>query len=593
MRRGNKRLRAALTAFTVSGALAVPTGPLQAAPYSVVRPGLNQRFPAVSPAAPASPVITGLDPTGCVYLGGYLAILGRGFGAAGDKAVALDNAGVRIALPVSQWTDTEIYVRLPEDAGLASGRSYPVGVEQPAQGRWLSNTDHSITVCAAAAVRAPYPPAAAYPAGTLAPAPASGGAAQNGLPDNLSTQAPAAAQYDIQPQSPAAPSGIQLTPPPALPRAARHDPDTIEPGEILVASATMDDARSLAQALGPLGISVERRRILSGLGVVLSTLRLPKGMTVARALKSLRARYPKVLMDANHRYAPLGEAAAAGLSRRYAMRLIGWGTPAATCGRGLRIGLIDGAPDRSSPALAGETVIVKHLLSPGVEQAPPDHATAIAGLLIGAPASRFPGLLPGATLYAAAVLRQRDRRHVDTTAEMLVYALDWLIRQRVRVINISLGGAHNRLLALAVRRALARGIAVAAAAGNGGPDGPAVYPAAQKGVLAVTAVDVELRSYRLANRGDYVAFAAPGVDIWAAGPGGRGHYVSGTSYATPFVTAALAAARLTHPKAPWPALEKQLQRTARDLGAPGKDPVFGWGLVQAAGCSSLASGEKQ
>jgi len=192
--------------------------------------------------------------------------------------------------------------------------------------------------------------------------------------------------------------------------------------------------------------------------------------------------------------------------------------------------------------------------------------------------------VPDAHLYIANIFRDRGHRESDTTAEWIVLALDWLASQRVNIVNMSLGGPRNLLVEAAVQRMQERGVAVVAAAGNGGDKGPPVYPAAQPGVVAVTAVDAKLNIYKHATHGDYIAFSAPGVDVWTAAPGRDGVYVSGTSYATPFVTAALAEAHSANPKASWSALEQHLEHAARDLGAPGRDPVFGWGLAQAAGC---------
>ena len=61
-------------------------------------------------------------------------------------------------------------------------------------------------------------------------------------------------------------------------------------------------------------------------------------------------------------------------------------------------------------------------------------------------------------------------------------------------------------------------------------------------VIAVTAVDKNLRGYIHANHGDYIDVAAPGVEIWTALPGVLEGYQSGTSFAAPHVTAILAAA---------------------------------------------------
>jgi subtilisin family serine protease len=158
----------------------------------------------------------------------------------------------------------------------------------------------------------------------------------------------------------------------------------------------------------------------------------------------------------------------------------------------------------------------------------------------------------------------------------------------VRVINLSLTGPQDRLVAQAVEQALMSKIAVIAAAGNAGPGAPPAYPAAQAGVIAVTATDGQDHLYKNANRGSYVTLAAPGVDILVAKPGGYG-YLSGTSMATAYVSglSALMIARsgdLTPTR-----LRKLLEATATDLGAPERDPDYGAGRVDAeAAFSHLA-----
>lgn len=84
----------------------------------------------------------------------------------------------------------------------------------------------------------------------------------------------------------------------------------------------------------------------------------------------------------------------------------------------------------------------------------------------------------------------------------------------------------------------------------------------------------------MSARGDHIAFAGPGVGLIVAAPGGGTRSVDGTSFAAPFVTAALAAAAAHDEATQAGGAEQLLQRKAKDLGAPGRDPIFGWGLVQ-------------
>jgi len=85
--------------------------------------------------------------------------------------------------------------------------------------------------------------------------------------------------------------------------------------------------------------------------------------------------------------------------------------------------------------------------------------------------------------------------------------------------------------------------------------------------------------YSRANRGDYIDFAAPGLQIWAPTPGGDGRYLSGTSLAAQFVSVLAAlhtakARKLTAEK-----LRHVFRQQTVDLGAKGKFPSFCYELV--------------
>ncbi len=381
---------------------------------------------------------------------------------------------------------------------------------------------------------------------------------------------------------PGGPSALQSglpSPPQNLPPPPAKEDKTIEPGELVVVSGDMADARALVQQAQALGFGVKRRTTLKGLGFVVTVLRVPMPTSVGDALAALRKSVPSAWIDANHRYVLQGDDAL-----QYGQRLIGLGKPSPFCGGGARIGMVDTALDLLHPMLRGREIGARSFVTTGVPVAAPDHGTAAAALLVGnSQPSGFHGLVPGAKLVAASVFRTNGD-HSDTTAEWVTLALDWLIVQNAQIINLSLGGPRNLLLEAAIVRILAKGVAVVAAAGNNGPEAAPVYPAAQQGVIAVTAVDAQLKPYRKANRGEYVSFAAPGVDVWTAAPGKDGIFVSGTSYAVPFVTAAVVIARLDQHNARTATLVKSLQDHARDLGDKGRDPVYGWGLVQAPGC---------
>ncbi len=119
------------------------------------------------------------------------------------------------------------------------------------------------------------------------------------------------------------------------------------------------------------------------------------------------------------------------------------------------------------------------------------------------------------------------------------------------------------------------------AAGNDGPNAKPVYPAAYDDVIAVTAVDKARNPYRRAVRGDHVDIVAPGVGVWTAASVSGARQKTGTSLAAPFVTAAVSVLIAGEPYMPAESLEATLRRFTDDIGKPGKDPVFGWGLLNA------------
>ena len=124
-------------------------------------------------------------------------------------------------------------------------------------------------------------------------------------------------------------------------------------------------------------------------------------------------------------------------------------------------------------------------------------------------------------------------------------------------------------------------IIITAAVGNAGPSAGPRFPAGYGPVIAVTAVDGDAQVYRRAVSGPHVDLAAPGVNVWTAASISGGRPKTGTSFAAPFVTAALALMRGQNPNLTGAEAVAALARDARDLGAKGRDKVFGHGLISA------------
>jgi subtilisin family serine protease len=100
-------------------------------------------------------------------------------------------------------------------------------------------------------------------------------------------------------------------------------------------------------------------------------------------------------------------------------------------------------------------------------------------------------------------------------------------------------------------------------------------------VVGVTAVDAAGRVLPEAGRGPHVAFAAPGADMAAAGFAPPGSYARtrGTSFAAPLIAGLLAASLHESDPAGAALAVTALARTAQHRGAPGRDPVYGHGVV--------------
>lgn len=280
-------------------------------------------------------------------------------------------------------------------------------------------------------------------------------------------------------------------------------------------------------------------------------------------------------VDLNHIYTAGTELAPveSGIAPRDAI-----GLPKAAAGPAPRIGMIDSGVDVSHPALAGARIESRSFVSRSA-RLPNFHGTAIASI-IAANDGDYQGLLPDAQLYAASVFEEDDERGEIASTVSLLRALDWLISADVDVVNISLAGPPNRLLETALKRAAEQNVLVMAAAGNGGPVAQPMYPAAYDTVVAVTAVDVGHEVFRLANRGTYLDIAAPGVGLLHARAGGGYAASSGTSFAVPF--AATAAARLLSEQ-PGIDVMSLLYKSAEDLGPPGRDEIYGYGLLRLSG----------
>ena len=363
--------------------------------------------------------------------------------------------------------------------------------------------------------------------------------------------------------------------PPPSPRQARPPAPRPLP-EFVVAVPTGADLDRIVA----LGFQVIARERLALTGRETARLRPRRPLSLAQARRLIAGAVPQAVLDLNTRYRPSDFPC--GPEDCPAHAAVGWPPPVAGCRLAPRIGMVDTGIDLHAPALRGARITELSTRSKGRAAAGTAHGTAVAALLAGAADGPAPGLLPQAEIIAVDAFHRTGGEEIADAYDV-ARALDRLAGHDVDIINLSLAGPENAVLEEAITAMAARGVVLVAAAGNAGPRAPPQFPAAYRDVIAVTAADAQGRAYRQATGGPHIAFAAPGVKLWTAS-GKAGRLRSGTSYAVPFVTAALATLRLGTPEVPTADLMAGLARSARDLGEAGRDPVFGWGMVKMPAC---------
>jgi subtilisin family serine protease len=309
----------------------------------------------------------------------------------------------------------------------------------------------------------------------------------------------------------------------------------------IIALAPSEAALSAARAAG---FDIIRSDDLGESGALV-TLRAPPSLSTRRALRVLREADPNGTYDFDHLHIESGGVAAAPTIAQMS-----------ASGGGPRIGLIDtgvDAPRGFSGVLVEQRGFASERAVPGA------HGAAVAALASSAAAN--------ARFYVADIYGGAP---TGGASSAMARSLAWLASENVPVINVSLVGPRNRIVEAMVARLTGQGILIVAAVGNDGPAAAPLFPAAYPGVVGVTGVDQRQRVLVEAGRGAQVDFSAPGI---------VDRRVRGTSYAAPIVAGLLA----MHSSSPGAANAQRalaaLRARARDLGARGRDDVYGEGYV--------------
>lgn len=217
--------------------------------------------------------------------------------------------------------------------------------------------------------------------------------------------------------------------------------------------------------------------------------------------------------------------------------------------------------------------------SDAVPQDDHSHGSHVAGIAAAETNNRtgIAGVSGGARLMALKALDQNGEGTWMDVSSAIVYSVD----NGARIINMSFGSADSsQAIETAVEYAIGHGCLLVAAAGNGGTG--VFYPAALPGVLAVAATDNQDLPWYVSNRGPEVELAAPGVDILSTDAYNSYKILSGTSMSTPHVSGTAALVWSLKPEYSAGQVRAVLTSTAKDVWAPGKDNLTGWGRVDAA-----------
>lgn len=338
-----------------------------------------------------------------------------------------------------------------------------------------------------------------------------------------------------------------------------------------------DQWQQVLEVVPVLSQYVQTRKSLDSLDLQLIKLQVPESLNNT---KLLRQQLPELLapyLSRNFIYQPQSDV----MVPQVDAALVVNDKPEAMCQMPISLGMVDTAinPHHYAWPNAQENfaLIQQHFL-PAAIPTSYSHGTAVAGVLAGESDGLSP-LLPSLTLYSAGAFYAQNEYQQGATLESILQALNWLVAQNNRVVNMSLTGPDNPVLSEVVTRLVAKEIILVAAAGNGGPAAAPLYPAAYDGVIAVTAVDDAKRLYRWANQGEYIDFAATGVKVLTTRADGSIGRESGTSMATPVVSAKVACLLALTPELTLAQVVQQLQQQAQDLGDPGKDNQYGYGLL--------------
>ena len=194
------------------------------------------------------------------------------------------------------------------------------------------------------------------------------------------------------------------------------------------------------------------------------------------------------------------------------------------------------------------------------------HGTLVAGIIAG----QKWGLAPDATILP---IKVNASGSLSFKPEALASGIDYAVEHGAQIINLSLyANEKDRSVADAIRRALAKGVIIVAAAGNQG--GNVSFPGSLPGTIVVAGTNVDGTLSPASNRGDEITIAAPSRMVGSTlSSDDFNPYAHGTSFAAPIVSAAIAALLQINPQLDREQVIDTLRSTAD--GIPNTEFDFG------------------
>ncbi len=257
-------------------------------------------------------------------------------------------------------------------------------------------------------------------------------------------------------------------------------------------------------------------------------------------------------------------------------------------GKGIRVAVIDTGVAKDHPGLHGRIAATQNFVDGGERSFERDrHGTAVAGVIAaGGDGARMHGIAPDAEVLAikACWYAGVDEARALCSSWTLAKAVDFAIAAGAHVVNMSLSGPADELLARLIVRAHERGmITVAAAAEEGDSPG---FPASLPPVIAVLSSDDHGQVRLPAWTAQAAALAAPGVDVLTTVPSDGWDFLSGSSLAAAHVTGVVALLREQSPRLSAGEALDVLKSTAHAMPRDVRGPAREVGLVDA--CAALA-----